>query len=69
MHTNIKKRLKWSVMEDLFNDSHENIVIKSYKMVSPITEEEYSKDETYLFDIEVRHNEDINPSVELENLL
>ena len=57
METIVNKKLKGSVMENVF-DSTKTVNIRHYKAKSA---DNYNPEETYTFEINVRHNEDEDP--------
>lgn len=57
METRIKKRVQGEILEKLFD---ENSFIR-YTKVLNIVDEEYNNENEYLFEINIRHNENENP--------
>lgn len=71
MHTEVRVRTQWKKMEELFdtlgNDS--DIMIKSFNLVKDLSENEYDKEEKYTYDVNIRHQEGVDPKKELQKAL
>lgn len=57
METTITKKLKGSVMENIF-DSDKNCNVRYYKNLNLFFNELYNPEKVYTFEIKIRHNED-----------
>ncbi len=68
METTIRKKVKGSTMVNLF-DSSELVNIRYYKAKNNLKEEDYNENESYLYEIKIRHNEDENPEKLLANAI
>lgn len=60
METTITKKIKGSVMENIF-DKDENCNIRYYKNLNLFFNEIYNPEKVYTFEIKIRHNEDQDP--------
>ena len=65
METRIKKRVQGEILEKLFD---ENSFIRYTKGLN-IVDEEYDGKNVYLFEINIRHNENENPKELFNNAL
>jgi hypothetical protein len=64
METTITKRIKGSVIENIF-ESNNNCNVRYYEAKN-IKDDNYDPDKVYTFEIKIRHNEDQDP-IELLN--
>lgn len=64
METTIKKRIKGSVIEQIFESS--NTVNVRYYNAKIGEHQEYDSEKVYTFDVKIRHNEDEDPKQLLE---
>ncbi|MBT6779090.1 hypothetical protein HOA93_04960 [bacterium] len=46
-----------------------DIMIKSYKTITDVSDKDYNEDEEYIYDVYIRHNEGIDPKKELKKEL
>ena len=61
METTITKKVKGSIMENIF-DSDENCNVRYYNAKN-VSENNYDPEKVYTFEIKIRHNEDQDAKV------
>lgn len=65
METIIRKKIKRSIMENIF-DSDENCNVRYYEAKNAV---DYDPEKTYTFEVKIRHNEDEDPKTLLNNAI
>ena len=67
MHTEVRIKTIGKNMKELFDtlEHDADIMIKSYKTITDVSDKDYNEDEEYIYDVYIRHNEGIDPKKEL----
>ena len=68
MITTIKRKVKGWKMEQLFDNSPNNFMIKYFRAINTAYSD-YDPQKTYCYEIILRHNEDINIRYEFYNAI
>jgi len=68
METTITKRLKGTIMENIF-DSSDIVNVRYYKNLNLFFNALYDPEKNYTFEIKIRHNEDQEPKQLLEQAI